>query len=413
MGWPHCCPGRQVVAGLGIFLGILALLTQDGAAQSPYRPNQGTEVRRLGLSRVGENTLLTLVLDRKAEPKISSRTVLGKPQLVVDFPQARAGRLPSRLEGDGFLVEQAVIETAPTGGGVRIILDLFPDQPYAYWRQSRPGTEGHTIFMVGLKADPTARPKLAQMRPPEPAEPDWKRQLAPEPEVLKERELESASPGAPPEPGPEAIREQEPKISTAPGSFPELRRLLPKAETLLQGLERDGWTVSESHNYDRPGQRFSRDFLLDNRKYPELVVKIAYLPANTPNTPNIGVLSLSTENISTETATKYRGLRQWNFAQIKKHFEDIGDFFDDALKPLRVKLREETQALALRYAPVFENFVKGACRDPKIVQVVMGHVREKVNKRFEGVQYTVCENPLVLLNMVDFLYLKVYFVDPY
>ena len=412
MGWPHCCPGRRVLAGLGIFLGVLALLTQDGAAQSPYRPNQGTEVRRLGLSRVGENTLLTLVLDRKAEPKISSRTVLGKPQLVVDFPQARAGRLPARLEGDGFLVEQAVIETAPTGG-VRIILDLFPDQPYAYWRQSRPGTGGQTIFMVGLKADPTAGPKLAQMRPPEPSEPDWKRQLGPEPEVLKERELEPASPGALPEPGSEDLREQEPKISTAPGSFAELRRLLPKAETLLQGLERDGWIVSESRNYDRPGQRFSRDFLLNNRKYPELVVKIAYLPANTPNTPNIGVLSLSIENISSEAATKYRGLRQWNFAQIKKHYEDIGDFFDDAMKPLRVKLREETQAIALRDAPVFENFVKGACRDPKVVQVVMEHVREKVNKRFEGVQYTVCENPLVLLNMVDFLYLKVYYVDPY
>jgi hypothetical protein len=401
------------LAGLGIFLGVLALLTQDGAAQSPSHLSQGTEVRRLGLSRVGEYTLLTLVLDRKAEPKVSSRTVSGKPQLVVDFPQARAGRLPARLEGDGFLVEQAVIETASPGGGVRIILDLFPDQPYAFWRQSRPGTGGHTIFMVGLKADPTAGPKLAQMRPPEPSEPDWKRQLGPEPEVLKERELELAAPGVPPEPGPQDFRAQEPLISAAPGSFAELRRLLPKAETLLQGLERDGWIVSESRNYDRPGQRFSRDFLLNNRKYPELVVKIAYLPANTPNTPNIGVLSLSTELLGGETASKYQSLRQWNFSRIKQDYEDIGDFFDEALKPLRVKLREQTQAVALRYAPVFENFVKGACRDPKMVQVVMEHVREKVNKRFEGVQYTVCENPLVLLNMVDFLYLKVYYVDPY
>ena len=413
MGWPRSFPVRQVLAGLGIFLGVLALLTQDGAAQSSSRRSQGIEVRRLGLSRVGENTLLTLVLDRKAEPKVSSRTVSGKPQLVVDFPQARAGRLPARLEGDDFLVEQVVIETASPGGGVRIILDLFPDQPYAYWRQSRPGTEGHTIFMVGLKADPEAPPKLAQMRPPEPSEPEWKRQLGPEPEVLKERELEPASPGASPEPGPEDFRAQEPLISTAPGSFAELRRLLPKAETLLQGLERDGWIVSESRNYDRPGQRFSRDFLLNNRKYPELVVKIAYLPANTPNTPNIGVLSLSTEILGGETASKYQSLRQWSFSRIKKDYEDIGDFFDDALKPLRVKLREETKAVALRDAPVFENFVKGACRDPKVAQVVMDHVREKVNPRFEGVQYTVCENPLVLLNMVDFLYLKVYFVDPH
>ena len=134
---------------------------------------------------------------------------------------------------------------------------------------------------------------------------------------------------------------------------------------MLQGLETDGWTVSESHNYDRPGQRFSRDFVLANRKYPELAVKIAYLPANAPNTPNIGIISLSTDNLSGEAATQYRQLRQWNFAKIKKEYEDIGDFFDEALKPLRVKLREETKALALRDAPVFENFVKQASPGPQ------------------------------------------------
>ena len=41
----------------------------------------------------------------------------------------------------------------------------------------------------------------------------------------------------------------------------------------------------------------------------------------------------------------------------------------------------------------------------------MDHVREKVNPRFEGVQYTVSENPLVILNLVDFLYVKVYFLE--
>ena len=130
----------------------------------------------------------------------------------------------------------------------------------------------------------------------------------------------------------------------APGSFAELRRLMPKAARLLQGLEAEGWVVSESNRYDRPGRRFSRDFILTNRKYPELVVKIAYLPANIPNTPNIDIIMLSTENLTGETATEYRGLRQWSFAKIKQKYEDIGDFFDDALKPLRVKLREETKS---------------------------------------------------------------------
>ena len=55
--------------------------------------------------------------------------------------------------------------------------------------------------------------------------------------------------------------------------------------TRMQSLEREGWTVGESHTYDRPGQRYSRDFVLANRKYPELSVKIVYLPASGPGTP--------------------------------------------------------------------------------------------------------------------------------
>ena len=125
------------------------------------------EVRRLGLSRVGENTLLTIVLDRAAEPRITAAKTSGKPQLVVEFPQARAGRLPTRLEGDDILVEQ--VETQSAAGGVRITLDLFPDQPYSFWRQSRPGIGGQTLFILGLKPDTSGR-GLAQLRPPaEPA----------------------------------------------------------------------------------------------------------------------------------------------------------------------------------------------------------------------------------------------------
>ena len=115
------------------------------------------------------------------------------------------------------------------------------------------------------------------------------------------------------------------------------------------------------------------------------MIEIVSLPANTPNTPNIGIIMLSTENLTSETATQYRGLRQWSFSKIKAKYEDIGDFFDDALKPLRLKLREETKALALREAAVFQNFLKLACpSNPQVAEQVMNHVRAKVNPRFEG-----------------------------
>ncbi len=366
------------------------------------------EVRRLGLSKVGEHTLLTVVLDRAATPRVQPRIVSGKPQLVVDFPRARAGRLPSHLEGDEALVQQVLTETASPGGGVRIILDLFPDNPYTYWKQTRPGQGGQTFFILGLTPDTKARPAQARVAPfPEPAP-------TPEPTTGGEIRERETVPEAP-EPGnDEGGYQEEPKGSVAPGSFAELRRLMPKAARLLQGLETEGWTVSESNRYDRPGRRFSRDFILTNHKYPELVVKIAYLPANVPNTPNIVIIMLSTEKLTSQAASEYRSLRQWSFAKIKKKFEDIGDFFDDALKPLRVQLRKETQTLAQRYAAVFQNFLKLACpNNPQVVDQVMKHVGEKVSPRFEGVRYTVSKNPLVILNLVDFLYVKVYYLDAY
>ena len=163
---------------------------------------------------------------------------------------------------------------------------------------------------------------------------------------------------------------------------------------------------------ERAGKRLSRDFILNNRKYPELVVKIAYLPANVPNTPNINIIMLSTEKVNSAEATQYQGLRQWSFAKIKQKYEDIGDFFDDALKPLRVKLREETKALALRNAAVVQNFLKLASpNNPQVADQVMKHVQAKVSPRFEGVQFTVSENPLIILNLVDFLYVKVYYLE--
>ncbi|MDO9531757.1 MAG: hypothetical protein Q7O12_06450 [Deltaproteobacteria bacterium] len=363
------------------------------------------EVRRLGLSKVAEDTLLTVILDRAATPQVSSREVSGKPQLVVDFPGARAGHLPRHLEGDELLVQQVLTETAAPGGGVRIILDLFPEKPFTYWKMNQPGAGGQTIFILGMKADPKARPVQARVVPS--TEPEPVPTATPPGELQETETMPDPSP-----PGEDEGGYQVPKANVAPGSFAELRRLMPKAAQLLQGLETEGWVVSESNRYDRPGKRFSRDFMLNNRKYPELVVKIAYLPANIPNTPNIDIIMLSTENVTGEDATKYQGLRQWSFAKIKGKYEDIGDFFDDALKPLRVKLREQTKSVALRDAAVFQNFLKLACpNNPQVVEQVMKHVRAKVSPRFEGVQFTVSENPLTILNLVDFLYVKVYYLE--
>jgi hypothetical protein len=381
-----------LIRGAGIFCLCLGLVV---AAATAWGRSAAVEVRRLGLSRVGENTMLTVVLSRGVEPLISTRTEAGKAQLVVEFPQARAGRLPTQLAGDDRLVDQVLTEALP-GGGVKIVLELYPDQPYKFWRQSRPGAAGQRIFILGLTPDTTA----VQARPKPTPEP-WE---APKAEEAREPE--------PPPPPPEDYGYKEERGITATGSFGELQRLIPKARVLLQGLEKDGWVVSDSHTYDRPGQRFSRDFVLTNRQYPELAVKIVNLPGNTPMAPSISIITLTTDNLGGEAAGKYLGLRQWGFAKIRKHYEDIGDFFDDALKPLRVELRKETQSLVLRRAAVFQTFLQRACpQNPNLPQMFMQHVKEKVSPRFEGVQYTLSENPLVILNLVDFLFVKVYFLQ--
>ena len=341
--------------------------------------------------------MLTVVLNRAAEPRISPRTAGGRAQLVVEFPQAQAGRLPARMAGDDLLVEQVLTESLP-GGGVKIVLELFPDQAYNFWRQTRAGAAGQALFILGLTPEGTA---AQSRRTPSPEPPGA-------PEGMKGREREPE----PPPPAPEDYGVKAERGTAATGTFAELRRLIPKASALLEWLEKSGWVVSDSHTYDRPGQRFSRDYVLTNRQYPEMAVKIVNLPANAPMVPSINIVTLTTDSLGDETAGKYRELRQWSFSRIKQNYEDIGDFFDDALKPLRVKLRQETKDLALRHAGLFQNFLQRACpQNPGLAQTVMNHVNEKVSPRFEGVQYTVSEDPLVILNLVDFLQVKVFYME--
>jgi hypothetical protein len=392
----------KVLSGKIRWLGILCLCLGLLGAAAAWGRSAAVEVRRVGLSRVGENTMLTVVLSRAAEPRVFTRSEGQKPQLVVEFPQARAGRLPPSMAGDDLLVEQVATQSSQAGG-VKIILELYPEQPYKFWRQSRKGASGQTLFILGLTPDSTA----AQAREmPSPATQETQKYQETQ-EAQKYREPE------PPPPAPESYGFKEERGAVPMGSFADLRRLIPKAGPLLQELAKDGWLVSKSRTYDRPGQRFSRDFVLTNGKYPQLAVKIVNLPANTPMVPSINIVTLTTDDLGGETATQYQKLRQWSFSQIKKKYEDIGDFFDDALKPLRVKLRNQTRNVALRDAKVFQTFLQRACpQKPQLFQKFLEYVNKKVSPRFEGVQYTLSENPLVILNLVDFLYLKVFFLEP-
>ncbi len=358
------------------------------------------EVESLGLSRSGDTTLLTVLVNRAADARVTTETIGGTPRLVVEFFQAQAGRLPARVWGDDVLVRQVDTEVSSAARTVRITLELIPNRPYRFWRQSRRLASGQWVFLVGLKsaADPAQeeRPAPARKEAPSLPEPPTPRVGQP---VWKAEAPRQYQP--PPEAG-----------GPLSGEFAELGRLTPKTASLLRYLETDGWVLEKSEDYDRPGQRFSRGFFLNNAKHPEMVVKIAYLPANTPGAPNVGIITLSMENLGGETAAEYRKLRKWSFSQIKQKFEDIGDFFDDALKPLRVKLRQQCQELANREATFLKHYLQQAFPgNPEVADQVLKHIQQKVSPRFEGVQYTISEDPLGILNLVDFLFVRVYYLE--
>lgn len=118
----------------------------------------------LGLSKVGQDTLITLLLESPANPRIIPRSTAGKSQLLLEIPQGKTGRLPARIEGDGRLVREILTEPVHPGGGVRIILNLLPNTHFTYWKISRPVLSGKTIFVLGLK--PEAHPLADQASGP-------------------------------------------------------------------------------------------------------------------------------------------------------------------------------------------------------------------------------------------------------
>jgi len=376
----------------------LLMSAAPGWAQSPPR------VSRVGLSRVQDTSLLTVVLSRDLPPQVSPVLEKGAPRLIVDFPGSQPERLPDRMAGDQELIREVTVQTIPGRPGVRIILDVIPGRSYVYWRKVRPGPAGSTYFMLGLREEgqaPAYPPglELPEREGPRAQYPAAGPAVAPEPS--------EARPGAR-RPGSQrefAARAEGGQPQTAP--FQELAQVMPAASNLLSHLEKTGWQPEGQGNTDKTG---SQRYLLINPQYPEMTVRLRHVPAR-GGASDITSVTLGTDRLQGSEVDKYRTMRAWSMGEIKKHFEDIGDYYDDGLKPLRIVLRERTKALALRQFEVFKQFLEtGVSAEPQLADTVLKHIQERVNKRLEGAQYTVSENPLVLLSQVDFLYLRIYYV---
>jgi hypothetical protein len=161
----------------------------------------------------------------------------------------------------------------------------------------------------------------------------------------------------------------------------------------------------------RKGSPGSQRYILANPSHPDLSIVAEHVPTRAAATPAINIIALSTDKMADREADKYRQMVRWDLATIKKHFEDIGDYYDDGLKPLRLHLRERSKAIFLREEQLLQQFLQAAVpQKPQLAAQVRKHLDEKVNKRLEGAQYTESENPLVILDMTDFYTLRVYFL---
>ncbi len=377
------------------------------------QPGWGQEndliITRLGLSQVRGTSLLTIMLNRSAQPKVYPVSDRRSPQLLIDFPQARTLDLPPNQPGDHHLVQQVRLVALPGGQGVRIIMDISPGQPYVYWRLSRAGTSGGYMYLVGLKPDLQSGgspPGLALEKrsyagsPPPPAADASRRPAA---SALSSENRTLAAGGA----TSTATSEYQQPSSN---SMLEIAQLLPQAGPVLALLEQKGWQVQENTTA-RGGAKESRKFALSSTQYPDLSVIIEYIPGHPEVSPDIGVLALSTNNYTSSEAQKYKEMKRWDMPTIKKHFEDIGDYYDDGLKPLRLILREQTKATVLRNYEFYRQYLQTAVpQQSNLPETILKHTQEKVNKRLEGVQYTESENPLVIYDQVDFYTIRIYYV---
>jgi hypothetical protein len=397
-------PGRHRWRQAGqtlVFLGVCLIL---GMPLKALAQPQTMEVRNLGLSRVGERTMLTVILNQAANPQVSPYTGANRSQLVIDFPHAQAALLPESLAGDEALVKS--IKTEVSGAGVKIILEMFPDRPYIMSRELKPLKGGLAMFRLNLRADTSAEAQAQQ--PPPAASP-----VPPSPQVPMAPPETQAAPPAPLPTAPPPPESATPEAGSVPttGEFAELYQMVPRARSLWDFLRKDGWTVAKSQSFESPNQKASHAFNLTNPRYPEMHVKVAHILSAGPGVPNINIVDLSMDNLSGHAADKYRKLRQWNFGQIKSKYEDIGDFFEDALKPLRVDIRRDCQMLAHRHAQFITDYMRRAVpQKPGLADQTMTLINKKISPRFEGVQYTLSDNPLTILNLVDFTYIRVYYL---
>jgi lipoprotein-anchoring transpeptidase ErfK/SrfK len=114
------------------------------------------EVRNLGISRVGERTIVTVILNQAANPRVTPYTGANRSQVLIEFPKAQAAKLPETQAGDESLVKSVKTEVSATG--VKIIVEMFPHRPYLLSRQIMPLKGGLAMFRLGLRPDPDAVP---------------------------------------------------------------------------------------------------------------------------------------------------------------------------------------------------------------------------------------------------------------
>jgi lipoprotein-anchoring transpeptidase ErfK/SrfK len=143
--WWRKAGGALLILGIGFAWG----LPSPTMAAPP-----SVEVRNLGISRVGERTMVTVILNQAANPRVTPYTGANRSQVVIEFPQAQAAKLPETLAGDEILVKSVKTEVSATG--VKIIVAMFPDRPYRMSREILPLSKGLAMFRLGLRFDPNA-----------------------------------------------------------------------------------------------------------------------------------------------------------------------------------------------------------------------------------------------------------------
>jgi lipoprotein-anchoring transpeptidase ErfK/SrfK len=156
----------------GVALLILGIGLAWGLPSPTMAALPRVEVRNLGISRVGERTMITVILNQAANPRVTPYTGANRSQVVIEFPQAKAAKLPETQAGDEILVKSLKTEVSATG--VKIIVEMFPDRPYRMSRKILPLSKGLAMFRLGLRFDPNAVPAKeappAGYPPPPPAQ---------------------------------------------------------------------------------------------------------------------------------------------------------------------------------------------------------------------------------------------------